>query len=153
MKTLSESVRAVLASNGMRYTVNDENTVFRFGVSAKNGNWQVFITQQEESRKLAIASVCPIHTPDARKAAMCELLNRINDNIFIGRFSMDVEDGEIRFQTSAAFPGSYLGDETIDCMFHTNLMTFDTYLPALIAVIYGHNEPALAFLETQQAEA
>lgn len=153
MKTLFETVTTVLTSNGINFSTNDEQTVIRFGIGAKNGNWQVFINVQEESRKLSISSVCPIHTPDSRQTAMCELLNRMNDSIFMGRFSMDVEDGEIRFQTAAVFPESYLGDETVNCMFYTNINTFDTYMPAMIAVIYRHNEPALAFLETQEVAA
>jgi hypothetical protein len=153
MKSLFESVTSVLTLNGIKYDINDEQNRIRFGISARNGNWQVVINIDEETRKLSFSSVCPIHTPDSRQTAMCELLNRMNDSIFMGRFSMDVEDGEIRFQTSAAFPESYLGDETVNWMFQSNVTTFDTYLPALIAVIYRHNEPALAFLETQQVEA
>jgi hypothetical protein len=152
MKTLFESVASVLTSNEIKYEVNDEHDRIRFGIGAKNGNWQVYINMDEETRRLTIASACPIHAPNARKSAMCELLNRMNDNIFMGRFSMDVESGEIRYSTAAAFPESYLGDETVNCMFHTNVTTFDTY-PALIAVIYRHNEPALAFLEIQQVES
>lgn len=153
MKTLFQSVTSVLSSNGIRYSVNDEQNFIRLGISGRNGNWQVAIHIQEETRRICFTSSCPIFTPDARQTAMCELLNRINDSIFMGKFSMDVEDGEIRYSTSAAFPESYLGDETLSCMFHTNIITFDTYLPALIAVIYRHNEPALAFLEVQEVEA
>lgn len=153
MKTLFQTVASVLSSNGIRYSVNDEQTSFLLGICAKNGNWQVVINIHEATRRISVTSICPIFTPDARQSAMCELLNRINDNIFLGKFSMDVEDGEIRYSTSAAFPESYVSDETLSCMFHTNISTFDTYLPALIAVIYRHNEPALAFLEIQEVEA
>jgi len=153
MKTLFETTTSVLSSNGIRFTVNDEQTSIRFGIEAKNGNWEVSIRIDEESRRLIISSVCPIHTSDTRQSAMCELLNRMNNSIFMGRFSMDVEDGEVIFQTTAAFPESYVGEDTISCMFHTNVVTFDTYLPAIIAVIYQFNEPALAFLEVQPAEA
>lgn len=153
MKTLFQSITSVFSTNGIRYSANDEQTSIRLGISAKNGNWQVYVNIHEEARKISIASICPIFTPDTRQSAMCELLNRMNDNIFLGKFSMDVEDGEIRYSTAAVFPESFLGNETLNCMFHTNISTFDTYLPALIAVIYRHNEPALAFLETQEVEA
>jgi hypothetical protein len=153
MKSLSQIVQSVMASNGIRYSSSDTNNAIQFGISAQNGNWQSYVHMQEETRKITFTSVCPIHTPDSRKTAICELLNRINETLFWGRFCMDVEDGEIRFQVSAAFPGSYVVDETINCMLQVNLQTFDTYMPALIAVIYGHNEPSLAFLEVQQAEA
>ncbi len=152
MKSLHQSVTSVLTSNGIRFSESEDNYGIRFGISAHNGNWQAFSHFQEDGRRIAFTSVCPIHAPDHRKTAICELLNRINDTIFMGRFAMDVEDGEIRYQVSAAFPESYISDETLNLMFHINLQTFDTYLPALIAVIYGHNEPALAFLETQKAE-
>lgn len=153
MKSLIETITSVLTSNGINYRVNEDQNRIQLGMGGKNGNWQVVVNLNEETRQLSFVSICPINTPDSRQSAICELLNRINDNIFIGKFTMDVEDGQILCKTSSAYPESYLGDETVNMMFHLNVSTFDSYMPAIIAVLYGFNEPALAFLEIQQVLA
>ncbi len=153
MKTLFEITTSVLTSEGMHFSVNDEQTAIYLGIGTKNGNWKVNINFDETTRRFAVTSACPINTPDARQTAMCELLNRMNNSVFMGRFSMDVEDGQVVYQTSAAFPESYISEDTVSCMLHTNISTFDIYLPAIIAIIYQFNEPALAFLEVQSVAA
>ena len=153
MKSLIETITSVLTSNGLHFNTNKDQNRIQLGIAGKNGNWQVVINLNEESRRMSITSVCPIHAQDSRQSAVCELLNRINDSLFMGRFSLDLEDGQIRSQISMAFPDSYLGDETVNMMFHLNVSTFDSYMPAIIAVLYGFNEPALAFLEIQQVLA
>jgi len=152
MKSLTRSISSVLASNEIRYQEGGSSNTLRFGISAEHGNWQVFISLNEEARKVSFVSICPIHAPRQKHTAIYELLNRINDVIFMGCYSMDPEDGEIKFGVSAAFPETQPADETLNCMLHVNLQTFDKYLPALISVIYGHNEPALAFLEAHPSE-
>ena len=153
MKTLLETTQSVLANAGIRCNVNDEQNRIYFSIGAKNGNWSIYVNLDEDLRKFCIISVCPIRVSDGQKSAICELINRINNRIFLGKFCLDNDEGEITLQNCAAFPESYVGDETIDVMFRTNIQAFDEYLPALIAVIYRHNEPALAFLEVESANA
>jgi len=153
METLQTVVAAHLKERGFRYSFNAERSVFDFGVAGDKGNWKVYIVAEEERRLVQIISICPINAPRDKYQPMCELLNRINDNILFGKFCMDFEDGQVRLVTASIYVDTELSSATLYHLLQTNLDCFDEYLPAIIGVIYGHNQPLLAFLETKRATA
>jgi hypothetical protein len=151
METLQTIVSKHLSERDFRFNFNPDKELFDFCISGNNGNWKVFIKADEERRLLQIVSVCPINSTNRQMAQMCELINRINDCVLLGKFSMDFEDGQVSLKTSSIYVGTELSDETLYHLLQTNINTFDEYLPAIIAVIYNHNQPLLAFLEVQNA--
>lgn len=152
METLHTMVTAHLKEREFNFTYHNERSVFEFGVAGENGNWKVFVGIQEEKRIIQIISICLINTPLSQQLQMCELLNRINYNIILGKFSMDFNDGEVSYQTAGIYSDVELSEQCLYHLIQTNFRSFDEYLPAIIAVDYRHNEPLLAFLETQQNE-
>ena len=153
MEALQTMVAAHLKERGFHYSFNEQRSVFDFGIAGDKGNWKVYIVANEERRLIQIISICPINAPREKYQAMCELLNRINDNILMGKFSMDFEDGQVRQSTATIYVETELSQATLNHLLQTNLSSFDEYLPAMIGVIYGHNQPLLAFLETQVTTA
>jgi hypothetical protein len=151
MEALQTIVSKHLSKRDFRFSYSPERELFDFGIAGNNGNWKVFIKVDEERRLLQLISVCPINVPNRQFMQMCELMNRINDCVLLGKFSMDFEDGQVSLITSTIYVQTELSDETLYHLLQTNINTFDEYLPAIIAVIYNHNQPLLAFLEVQNA--
>lgn len=151
MKKIQTTVADHLQSREFNFNFNSERSFFDFGVEGNNGNWKVFIIADEQRRLLQIISVCPIRTPRQQQQSMCELLTRMNEDILLGKFSMDFENGEITFKTSNIYCESEISDISVFHLLQSNFNSFDEYLPAMIAVIYRHNQPLLAFIETQQS--
>ena len=54
---------------------------------------------------------------------------------------MDVDDGELRFQVSRVLTEDVLDDVVIDRLMGLTMAMLDTYLPAVLSVIYGNELP------------
>ena len=90
----------------------------------------------------------PIKAPEKVRAAVCEYLMRSNWRIRYGKFVMDLEDGEIRYEhvfsrhAVLADADDVLGDAL-------NMMrgVVDQYVPGLTDIIFGGRSAAEAFKE------
>ncbi len=54
---------------------------------------------------------------------------------------MNYDEGDVRFQAAQILPDDDLEDETIQRLIGTTLGMLDTYLPAMLSVIYGNELP------------
>ena len=87
------------------------------------------------------ATVCPVNVPPERALAAAELLTRINYDLVIGNFEMDLGDGEIRYKTGLDVTGADLSLPLVQNAVYLNVLMMDTYLPAIMAVAYGDVSP------------
>ena len=87
----------------------------------------------------------PDKVPEERRAAVGELLARINYGLIVGNFEIDLTDGEVRFKASVDFGGGEPSVALLKPLVATSLAQFDRWLPALRAVAGGQEEPAPAF--------
>jgi hypothetical protein len=62
----------------------------------------------------------------------------------IGNFEMDYNDGEIRYKSSIDFEAAELNPALVKNAIYPAVHTMDFYLPGLLSVMYGHQEPAEA---------
>ena len=110
----------------------------------QNGSWLLVGQAHEERGQAAVYSVLPDKVPAERRAAVNELLARINYGLILGNFEIDLSDGEVRFKVSADFGGSEPSVALLKPLVATSLAQFDRWLPALRAVT-GGEDPAKAF--------
>ena len=57
---------------------------------------------------------------------------------------MDFDGREVRFQASQILAGDVVGGAVIGRMIGTAVNMMETYLPALLSVVYGNEEPGEA---------
>ena len=69
-----------------------------------------------------------------------EAIARANYGLRVGKFELDFDDGEPRFQVSQILDGEAVGPAVIDRMIGTAVNMMETYLPAFLAVVYGNEE-------------
>ncbi len=91
----------------------------------------------------------PVRVPAGCRPAIAETVARINCGLKIGKFEMNFDEGDLRFQASQILPDDQLEDGTIQRLFGVTIAMLDTYLPAVLSVIYGNEPPADA---VRQAE-
>lgn len=60
----------------------------------------------------------------------------------VGKFEMDYDAGEWYFQASQVLTDDGLEDRVIDRLMGVTMTMLDTYLPAVLSVIYGNELPA-----------
>ena len=142
--TLASIVTELLAEREYRYTVL-ENGVFKTGIRGDHLSWNVFITTDEERKLIAIRSVLPLFIEDNQKLNIVDLLNRINYQILLGKWSMDNEDGEVNCSLIQFADPQHFSASDLNMLLNTNFRTVDEYFPAIAGVNYGNMAPVIAF--------
>jgi hypothetical protein len=87
-----------------------------------------------------VACFSPLRIPAGSRRDIAEALVRANYGLRIGKFELDFDDGEIRFQVSQILDDDAVGEAVIDRMIGTAVNMLDTYLPAFMSVVYGNEE-------------
>lgn len=142
--TLASIVEQLLTQKEFRYTVLDSGT-FKTGIKGDHLTWQVYIHADEERKLISIRSVLPLFIEDNQKLNIVDLLNRINYQILLGKWSMDNEDGEVSCSMVQLADAAHLSLEQLNIMLNTNLRTVDEYFPAIASVNFGNMAPVIAF--------
>jgi hypothetical protein len=113
------------------------------------GNYRVFARVDADDDLFQVFGQSPVRVPAGCRSAIAETVARINCGLKIGKFEMNFDEGDLRFQASQILPEDQLEDGTIQRLFGVTIAMLDTYLPAVLSVIYGNELPADA---VRQAE-
>lgn len=142
-KTLIERLAEWMDSNDWKHDLNSEKGSLWTGCNLKDVSVRSWLEvhDSEDWQRVMTLTFYPMRAPEARRTAMAEAINRINQSLVFGNFEMDPEDGEIRFRTTVEAP-SAMDYKMFDRVFHSNLSAADRYFPALMAVAYGNAVPA-----------
>jgi hypothetical protein len=130
------------------HPVADESVVTT-GFEGSNGRWACYAVVLEDQQRVLFYSLHPEHVAPEARPAMAELLTRVNFELVLGNFEIDLDDGETRFRTSLDVEGSELTDELLRQVIYANVSTMDHFAPAIYAVASGQSSPvdALAAID------
>lgn len=107
--------------------------------------WWEWCTWASEDDDLAEVRVSlPVNVPEEGRARVAEYLTRVNWSLVIGAFTMDYNDGEVRYRIVAPAGSGELGPDWARGMMHSTAFAIGNYVPELLKV---------AFLEVSPAEA
>jgi len=90
---------------------------------------------------LSVNSFIPNRARLARRAAMAELICRINCELEFGCFEFDCMDGGIRFRTNIILPATDITAGIVEQLLRSNLSTVDERVPQLMDVLYAGVTP------------
>ncbi len=126
----------------------------RSSYSADNSKFDVVLDAREETKLFFVYVYFPVHVPQKNRVDVSELLTRINYNLNIGNFELDMGDGQIRYKVSVDIEGSELVTKMVQNMINVALSMSDTYIPAVMHICYGNKTPieALNILQENSAE-
>jgi hypothetical protein len=94
------------------------------------------ITHDDEVLQIDVALPVLARQPKVREQVL-ELVARANRGLPVGRFDLDLSDGQVTFHIGHCIGSSGLGDEDVRCLFSTAMTTVDRYFPALMRLMYG----------------
>ncbi len=147
MTAAYEELLHVLDKRDINYSTDEDQsirTTIRGDVAAY---WTV---ARVEDDLFQVVCYSPVRIPTGILRDIAEAIVRANHRLRVGKFELDLDDGELFFQVSQILDGDAVGEAVIDRMIGTAVNMLDTYLPALLSVVYGNEEPADAI---RQAEA
>jgi hypothetical protein len=133
--------------------INSEEETVELAFHASHGQWRMIIGLQhsDEARKLILV-VPHISGVTTRKRLEClEALMAVNYRITIGKFGLDLDDGEIRLEEAVPLANEGISFEQFQLVFGTMMQTVATYYSLIPRILYG-NLNAQEALEACEAE-
>src|SRR3989441_12146379 len=136
-----------LTQMGLRVAnVDQKQEIIELAFHGNNGQWRMIINiqQSDEVRKLMLI-VPHISCVTAKKRLEClEALLAVNYHIAMGKFGLDLDDGEVRLEEAVPLANSSITLEQFQLVFRAMMQTVAMYQSLIPRIIYGN-------LTTQQA--
>jgi hypothetical protein len=139
-----DKVKRFFNAQGWHFQEVPGESILFLGMEGKYGRFQCIMDIKEEMNWLLFFSVCDLKCPEERRKDVSELLTRLNNGRVLGNFEMDFEDGTIKYKTGIDYEDMQLGLKAIENIVMSNIVTMDTCLPAIAAVIQNSEEPVEA---------
>lgn len=121
-------------------SVNAEEETVELAFHASHGQWRLIVglQQSDEARKLILV-VPHISGVTNRKRLEClEALMAVNYRITMGKFGLDLEDGEIRLEEAVPLANDGISFEQFQLVFGTLMQTVATYYSLIPRILYGN---------------
>ena len=138
MSRVFDVVLEFLEEQGWTYSVLEDREVAQARFGGDGGSSFTFFADARPDRPVLLCySVRDERVPEERRAAVAELLTRLNYPLLVGSFDMDFADGEVRFRSSVDFEGDEPSAALVRNVVLPNLQAMNTYQPAIEAVAAG----------------
>jgi hypothetical protein len=153
LSQITHSLRDFMDAHRYQYTdVGDD--CYRLHFTGKNGAYDLFASASEERGQVIVSTYCAVYVPEPKRTLVADFLNRVNFGLFLGCLEMDADDGRIRARSSCpvgdeqAFPSFLLRS-----LFDSSFFALDNWLPGILRVAFGSDDPRTAFDATLAALA
>lgn len=145
-------------SVGVRFSSDHEEKLIFFAMCGDVAiyNCRFRVTHDDDVLQIDLGIPVLARGPKIREQ-VAEVVTRANRGLPVGRFDIDLSDGQVSFHIGHAIAPSGLDDATVRRLFGTAMATVDRYFPALMRVMYGGHTPEdavyLSELETHSESA
>jgi hypothetical protein len=110
-------------------------------ITGRNAEYRFQLRLSHDDEFLQILVHYPFRVREEKlRGSVAELLTRANYAMLLGKFEMDLSDGEVRFHLSHLIE-SELSVETVERLFFTSLLTAERYFPALMQHLHAGYTP------------
>jgi hypothetical protein len=150
MASLFEQVTAFFDRKKLASHAESALGLVRLPYHGRSGQWNVVVKVEAEPPQLIVYALLPLPAPEGLRSRVSEAVQRANWGLPHGNFELDLDDGELRFKTSAFLTGGAAVAEPLEGLLFTNTATVDRYLPAFSAVIVQGADPRAAIERVDQ---
>lgn len=145
MTPLFDVALAFFADDGWQVARAGDDTRLVTRFSGEHAEFECRAATEEEDRIFIFHVVAELH---ADKAALLELVTRVNFGLYLGNFELDVATDELRFKTSVDVTDDRLTPALVRNAVYAACLTMDRHWPALQQLAAGATvEHALATLD------
>ena len=137
MGRIFDALQQYLTGENIRFETASTATALRFGFRTEAHSWMCIGEVREEPQFLIFLSRVTDEVAAERRAAVNELLMRINSGLAIGSFELDYDTDRVRFRTSIDLEGSEPTQPIIRQLVRANLSTMSRYIGAIQQVLGG----------------
>lgn len=140
MTAAFEELLHLLDEREIGYSTSEDQSI-RTDLRGDVAAYRVVARVEAEADLFQIFAYSPLRVPEGCRPALAEAVTRANYGLRIGKFELDLDDGELRFQVAQLLVYDSVGEEAIDRMIGTAINMLDMYLPAFLSVIYANELP------------
>ena len=130
-----------LETDGVKFQSHAESQSVMAVFDSDQGSYSLLGSVDEEDNLLQFFAIAPIRVPVGSRPGVGEAIVRANWGLKVGKFEMDHDSGRLHFQVAHVFSDGGFSHELVHRLVHTALAMLDRYLPAIMSVIYGNDEP------------
>ena len=137
-----QAVIDYIESKNFTHTSHPEDQRVTLTLSGKNTNLYFTTRITHEDAYLQVTAAYPFKVRDEKlRLSSAELITRANYCMPLGKFEMDMSDGEVRFHISHVIGELGLTAAMIEKQFMTAYFTADRYFPAFMQHIHAGYTP------------
>lgn len=141
MKTNAQRFSEILKKNQIRFTrTRQPQPYFLLNYSASYGTAQLRVLI-EDNLNFQIFGATNISAPPGSRRDMSEAIVRANYGMRMGRFELDMRDGEILFHLGIPMGSQLPDEETLMRLIGLTMSMINRYVPAFLSIIYANEMP------------
>ena len=125
----------------IHFQASGERETIMAAFRGRSGSFRVYAHVDEDDDVFQVFGLVPNAVPEGSRPAIAETIARANYGLRVGKFELDLSDGEVRFQAYHILSCGILDDDTIHRLLGTTLAMLDRYVPAILSVIYANESP------------
>ena len=131
-----------IESKNFNHTPYPEEKRVTLSLSGKNANFRFTARITNDDDYLQVSALYPFSVREEKlRPSTAELITRANYCMPLGKFEMDMADGEVRFHLTHVIGELGLTSEMIEKHFMTAYFTMDRYFPAFMQHIHAGYTP------------
>ncbi|HEY3991288.1 MAG TPA: YbjN domain-containing protein [Ktedonobacteraceae bacterium] len=134
-------------------SISPEQEIVELAFHGNHGQWRLIISLQQSCQARKLVLVAPhIGTVTHKKRLLClEALMAVNYRIALGKFGVDLDDGEVRLEESVPLANDGITFEQFQLAFRALVQTVAMYHSLIPRILYG-NISAHAALQACEEE-
>lgn len=145
-----QAVLDYLDSKKFNYTPYADEHRVTLSMSGKNASFRFNARISHEGEYLQITVNLPFYVRDEKqRLSVAELITRANYCMPLGKFEMDMKDGEVRFHITHVIGELGLTSAMIERHFMTAYYTSDRYFPAFMQHLHAGYTPEDAVFHSE----
>ena len=141
MNAAFEKLLQHLDARDVTYLTNGDNRTIFADFRGEVGTYRIVAAVEPDRELFQVFGYASLRVPHGARPMVAETITRANFGLQVGKFEMDFDEGELRFQASQILTGDSLEDDVIGRLMATTMAMLDIYLPAVLSVVYGNESP------------
>jgi hypothetical protein len=142
MSDLFEQLTTHLTDKQIGHWSNHEEKAICFDFPGIVGFYRVFAQIGSHDGQFHAWGQVRLNVPTGCRAAVADLLELANYQCTEGDVELNEEPSELRFHIAENLTGDELSGEMVDRLINTVRLGVETYLRAILCVIFGNEQPA-----------
>lgn len=151
MGRLYDTLVMFLQEEDWKFTPMPEETAALMTFNCENASYLCYARMREEQQQVMFYAIYPLRAPADRRDEVAEFVARVNYGLALGNMELDVDDGEMRFKTSADVGAAQFSLPLLRSLMQTCIATADRYYPGYTALLYGGVTPQQAVEQVESA--